>query len=375
MAAGLSHGFAVSRRLSASGVGRTALVPVLLPVLLLVCAQATAAEAAPAPPPDAPPRGGAGTAAASGVQLAVRAAAVAAADSLQFGARTRPLAPEFWAQRPVVHGAVGPEGAQSISAAGKLLAIAAYGTTYGVATKVGSRLGLSSEFKVVRLESAYLYDAVGHAFVVRELGGALTTVTRAAGYPYDASRTAGVWWGAFGSELYMEAINGFMPGVRFDPLDPVANFVGAWLASGGRDLARRHPGWSRFSFEFGYRSWSRAFGPAQDSATLGNLWHDHPNGRFGVGYAVGPGRRPWVSIVGSYEITSLELAELRNRFGIGLELHPLEWFAGPLARHAAGRAVLGAYRWLDARVLLPGLYLQLAHVDARPFSSREPFDE
>lgn len=261
------------------------------------------------------------------------------------------------------------------STAGTLLAIAAYGTTYGVATKVGSRLGLSGDFKVVRLETAYFYDCVGHAFVVRGLGEALTSVTRAAGYPHDASRTAGVWWGAFGSELYMEAINGFMPGVRFDPLDPVSNFVGAWLATGGRDLARRHPAFSRLSFEFGYRSWARTVGPAQDSATLGNLWHDHPNGRFGLGYAIGPDRRPWVSVVASYEITSLNLAELRNRFGIGVELHPLEWAAPALERWAVGRMALHVYRWLDSRLLLPGLYIQLAHVDAGPFSDREPFDE
>lgn len=312
---------------------------------------------------------------AGAVGSAIQTVALAAADSSDAGLNLRTWPSPLQAPYAGTIGVRGMVGGETVSPAGKLLAIAAYGATYGVATKVGSRKGLSSEFKVVRLESAYVYDLVGHAFVVRELGGALTAVTRAAGYPHAASRTAGVWWGAFGSELYMETINGFMPGVRFDPLDPVANFVGAWLASGGRDIAARHPGWSRLSFEFGYRSWSRAFGPARDPATLGNLWHDHPNGRFGLGYAFGPGRRPWLSIVGSYEITSLELAELRNRFGIGIELHPFEWFAGPLSRHAPGRAVLAAYRWLDSRILLPGLYVQLAHVDVGPFSAREPFDE
>jgi hypothetical protein len=259
--------------------------------------------------------------------------------------------------------------------AGQIASAAAYGLTYGIATKVGSRLGLRGDFKVVRLETAYLFDVVGHAYVVREAGTTLAAITRACGYPADVSRTAGVWWGAFGSEMYMEAINGFMPGVRFDPLDPVGNFIGAWLATSGRDLASRHAFLSRWTLEYGYRSWSRMLGPARDTASLGNVWHDYPNSRFGLCFGVGPLRRPWVSLVGSYEITSLKLADLKNRLGIGLELHPFEWAAPAIERLPGGATLLAVERWLDHHLLLPGLYFELAHLDLGPFSNREPFQE
>jgi hypothetical protein len=255
------------------------------------------------------------------------------------------------------------------------LAWSATGLMYGIATRVGSRYGLEPRFKIVRLESAYAYDLVGHAYLVRQMGGLAADLHGWAGYEKGRARAQGVWFSAFGSELYMETINGFMPGVRFDPLDPLANLVGALMATEGADLARRHPFLQRFSLQFGYRDWGRVFGPARDDATLGNWWHDHPNGRFGLGMDVGPRPRPWLTVFASYEITSLELARLKNRFGLGIELHPLYWLDPVLRPLPGGSVVLDVYDWLNRRILMPGLYVQLFHVDAPPFSDRQPFQE
>jgi hypothetical protein len=255
------------------------------------------------------------------------------------------------------------------------LMAASYGGLYAGATKVGSRLGLSPHFEIVRLESAYAYDLVGHVFSVQQLGELMAALHRGAGLDAARSRRYGAWLGAFGSMTYMEMINGFMPGVRFDPLDPLANAVGAWLATEGHDLARNHEGLQRLSLEFGYKSLRRLVGPPRSSGALGNWWHDYPNGRFGLGLAVGPLHAPWLRVFASYEITSFHLDSLRNRFGLGVEIPAARWVGPWLENLPLGRSVLAVYEWLDRRFLMPGMYVQLWTVDAGPFSGREPFAE
>ncbi len=255
------------------------------------------------------------------------------------------------------------------------MVLAGYGVLYGIASHVGSRHRSDGQFKVVRLETAYAYDFVGHAFLVREMGGIAAALQRAAGVPAGRARHDGVWLGAFGSEVYMEVLNGFVPGIRFDPLDPVANFVGAMMATKGRDLAARHEWIARMSLQFGYKDWQRAFEPSRDDATLGAVWHDHTNGRFGLGYDIGPFERPWITAYLSYEITSLDLDELKNRFGVGVELEVVNWLAPLIHRLPAGDLFLQGYDWLNRRILMPVLYVQLFHVDAPPFSGRPPFHE
>jgi hypothetical protein len=248
-----------------------------------------------------------------------------------------------------------------------------YAGLYGGATKVGSRLGLSPHFQIVRLESAYAYDLVAHVYNVQQLSQLVARLHEGAGMDASRARRYGAWLGAFGPLTYMEVINGFMPGVRFDPLDPVANTLGAWLATSGHDLAQDHPWLQRLSLEFGYKSLARVVGPPRSSGALGNWWHDYPNGRFGLGCAVGPQDAPWLRVFASYEITSLELAALRNRFGLGLEVPAASWLRPWVARLPGGRALLAGYEWLDRRFLMPGAYVQLWTVDAGPFSGREPF--
>jgi hypothetical protein len=249
--------------------------------------------------------------------------------------------------------------------------LSSYVVLYGSAIEVGSRLGLERRFKMVRLESAYAYDLVAHVYNVQQLGLLMGDLHEWAGLP----RGWGVWAGAFGALTAMEIVNGFMPRVRFDPLDPVANAAGAWLATGGHDLARDHPQLRRFSLEFGYKSWGRVFGPRRSSGTLGNVWHDYPNGRFGVGTAVGPLESPWVRVFVSYEITSMDVARMHNRVGLGVELQAEHWLGPWLRRLPGGKPLVAAYEWLNGRLLMPGLYLQILHFDAGPFSRRQPFDE
>ncbi len=258
----------------------------------------------------------------------------------------------------------------------QLMVASTYLALYGIATHVGSRRRVDSKFKIVRLEKAYVYDFVGHAFLVRELGGIVAATQRFAGVQPGRARTQGVWWGEFGSEMYMEILNGWVHNVRFDPLDPVANFTGAMMATKGRDLAARHEWIDRFSLQFGYKDWGRAFRPSeQDNATLASIWHDHANGRFGLGYDIGPHQRPWVCVFLSYEITSLNIEELKNRFGMGIELEPIYWLDPVIRKLPLGPAFLKAHDWLNQRILFPGLYIQLFHVDAPAFSSQQPFQE
>jgi len=257
----------------------------------------------------------------------------------------------------------------------QLAVLSTYGILYGMASRMGSRHSSDGKFKVVRLETAYLYDFFGHSFLVREMGGITATAHRAAGVPAGRARHDGVWLGAFGSEMYMEILNGFVPGIRFDPLDPVANLTGALMATKGRDLAARHRWIARMSLQFGYKDWGRAFGPSPDSTTLGAIWHDHANGRFGFGYDIGPFRRPWFTAFLSYEITSLQLEDLKNRFGVGVELQPVNWLAPWIEKLPGGKLFLEGYDWLNDRILMPVFTIQLFHVDAAPFSDRPPFKE
>lgn len=251
----------------------------------------------------------------------------------------------------------------------------AHASLYAGATKVGSRFGLESRFEIVRLESAYVYDLVAHVWSVQQLGTLFAQIHEWGGMSPPAARRMGAWGAAFGSLTYMEFINGFMPGVRFDPLDPVANAAGAGLVTQGPALVRRHPWLRRLSFEFGYKDWGRTFGVQQSSGFAGNLWHDYPNGRFALGYGVGPLESEWARLFVSYQITSFELEELENQVGLGLELKPHHWISPLLRRVPGGEAVLSFVDWWDRRLLLPGLYVQFLTVDLGPFSDREPFHE
>jgi len=268
-----------------------------------------------------------------------------------------------------------PQGPQTPTLwRGSLLATSYVGL-YAGATKVGSRFGLERRFRVVRLESAYAYDLLGHVYATKELGGLLERLNRWAGLSPSASRNLGVWGGAFGALTYMEVINGFMPGVRFDPLDPAANALGAWLATGASGLPQRYPILQRFSLQFGYKDWGRVFGPEQSSGVAGNVWHDYPNGRFGLGFDVGPQEREWVTLHLAYEITSFDLDQLRNRFALGVELRPVSWLRPWLERLPGGRSLVAFHRWWNERLILPGLYVELAAVATGLFTGREPFAE
>jgi hypothetical protein len=258
---------------------------------------------------------------------------------------------------------------------GQMVAMGTYVALYGMATYMGQRYPTDGRFVVKRLETAYAYDLVGHVYVVRELAGIGSTVQQLGGVGPRRARNDAAWYGAFGSELYMEFLNGWVPGIRFDPLDPVANFVGAWLATGGQDLAARHQWLQRFSLQFGYQDWNLVFGPQRDDAFLGNIWHDHPNGRFGLGYDIGPAELPWFGVFASYEITSYDIEELKNRFGVGIELYPVYWLDPVLRKVPGGGAFLKVYDWLNQRILMPVTYVQLWHVDLPPFSNQQPFEE
>jgi hypothetical protein len=257
----------------------------------------------------------------------------------------------------------------------KVLAVGAHVGMYGVATKVGSRFGLERRFKIVRLEKAYAYDIFAHAWSVNQLSQLFAGLDEWAGMSPSTARRTAAWGTAFGALTYMEFINGFMPDVRFDPADPLANALGALIATEGPVLAARHPWMRRLSFEFGYKDLDRTFGPQRDSGFAGNLWHDYPNGRFGIGYGIGPLEHEWFRVFATYEITSMDVETLRNRFGVGLELKPHHWLEPGLDRLPGGSSLVAAIDWLDRRFLLPGLYLQLWTFDTGPFSDQELFRE
>ncbi len=257
----------------------------------------------------------------------------------------------------------------------KVAATAAHVSMYAVATKVGSRFGLERRFRVVRLEKAYAYDVVAHIWAVNQLSQLFTRVDEWAGLSPTTARRTAAWGTAFGALTYMEFINGFMPDVRFDPADPIANALGALMATKGSDFALRHPWMQRLSFEFGYKDWGRVFGPKQQTGFAGNIWHDYPNGRFAVGYSLGPQENEWVRLFATYEITSFDVEELKNRFGIGVEVKPHHWLAPILRRLPGGASLLAATDWVDRRLLLPGLYFQLWTFDTGPFSDQQLFQE
>jgi len=131
---------------------------------------------------------------------------------------------------PVPSAFVGPmmPEPQPLRAGRKEVMYATYVAGYTGAAYVGTRLGLDNEYRIMRVESAYMYDVFGHIFFARELGLALGSVNRWAGMEQKQSQRVGAWYGAFGMQTFQELLNGFMPGVRLDPVDLVSNAVGAW---------------------------------------------------------------------------------------------------------------------------------------------------
>jgi len=250
-----------------------------------------------------------------------------------------------------------------------------YAGGYAVAWKTGTRHGIQNDFRVMRLESAYGYDFISHVYATQQMGLIFTSANRWAGLKEDQARRVGVWWGAFGMMTFMEILNGFMPGVRFDPLDIPANFVGAWSADGGLDLADRHTHFQRFSLQFGFQSWSHALDTTGKRNLSENLWHDYPNGRFGLGYDIGPLERRWITLFATYEISSMNVANMQNRFGMGVELPVFTWASPVIKQIPGGKGFLSVYDWVDDRILMPLLYVQLFHVDTGAWSQRPPFAE
>jgi hypothetical protein len=244
---------------------------------------------------------------------------------------------------------------------------------YAGAAHVGTRNGLSGDYRVMRYESAYMYDVFGHVFFTREIGLALGALNRWAGMETKKSRRVGAWPGAFGMQTFEELLNGFMPGTRLDPIDILSNAVGALWADGGQSLAERSPAFARLSLQYGFKSWHRAFTGGQSSAVLGNYWHDYPNGRWGVGYDIGPVDRRWLTLFATYEITSVDVATMKNRFGMGIELPVIAWFSPLIDEIPGGGTFLSVYNWFDDRFLLPLFYIQMYHIDAPAFSNRNPF--
>lgn len=249
----------------------------------------------------------------------------------------------------------------------------AYAGLYGTALAVGSQYGLESTFVVHRLETAYAYDLLGHVWVSQQIGELMGILHQRAGADAQSARRRGAWLGAFGALTTMEIINGFMPNVRFDPLDPLANALGAWLAAEGPRLVEAHPQLGRLSLQFGYRDWSEVFAAPDNGSHVDKLWHDYANSHIGVGVDVGPLRRPWASLLVTYGITSFELENMRNRFIVGAELLPLQWFDPWLRRIPYASPVVDLLQWADRRFIFPGLFIEFWRWDADPFSDREPF--
>ena len=257
----------------------------------------------------------------------------------------------------------------------RLVLGASYAALYGTAAKLGSRLGLERDFQITRLESAWIIDVFGHMYAVRHTARAFAALHRWAGDDPLTARRHGAWTASFGALLYMETINGFMPGVRFDWMDPLANGAGAWLADGGKDFGAAHAWTQRLTFEVGYKSWSRLTKPDDQAGPLTRFWHDYPNTRFGLGYGLGPVERPWLRLFATYGVTSLSIEDLRNQFGMGVELAPHRWIAPWLERLPLGGRLLALVDAIDRHVMLPGLYFHLFDLETGPFTGREPFAE
>jgi len=246
---------------------------------------------------------------------------------------------------------------------------------YIASTQVGTRLGLDNDYKVIRLESAYMYDVIAHIYVVKNMGQILDGFNQWVGVDAGVSRPRAAWYGAFGMLSYMEILNGFMPTVRLDPLDIPANAAGAWLADDGQDILSRHPHLERVTLQLGYKSVSHIFDGTESNTALGNAWHDYPNARFGLGYDIGPFERPWITMMATYDITSFKVETMENRFGMGIEFRAVNWLA-PLIEHVpGGETFLTAFDWFDDRLIIPGLYVQLFTVDTGAWSQRDPFHE
>ena len=252
---------------------------------------------------------------------------------------------------------------------------AAYVAGYGAGAYIGTPYAMRADYKVIRLESAYAYDVIGHVYCANQLGLILTSLNRWAGYSEKDSRRRGAWWGAFGIMSFMELINGFVPTVRLDPLDIPSNALGAWLADGYLDIVERHPHLEHFSLQFGFKSVARVVSDTHSSNIAVNAWHDYANGRFGLGYHVGSVRRPWITLFATYSISSMNITQLRNRFGFGVELPVVAW-TSPLIRHVpGGDTFVTVYSWLDDRWLMPLFYIQLYEHDTPAWSDRAPFRE
>ena len=257
----------------------------------------------------------------------------------------------------------------------KSLLWSVYTGGYVASTKVGTRLGVESDYTVMRLESAYMYDVIAHIYVVKNMAQILDGFNRSVGVDPAVSRPWAAWFGGFGMLSYMEILNGFMPTVRLDPLDIPANAAGAWLADDGQDMLTKHPQLERVSLQLGYKSVERIFNGTESSRALGNAWHDYPNGRFGLGYDIGPFEHPWITMFATYDITSFELEALENRFGMGIEFRVVNWLAPLIGRAPGGETFLRAFDWFDDRLIIPGLYVQLFTIDTGAWSQREPFHE
>jgi len=267
------------------------------------------------------------------------------------------------------------EEAHKAPAERMVVVYAAYAAGYASLAHIGTRLGVDGDYQIRRLESAYMYDVFGHVFITRELGLALGSLNRWAGMPDAKARRAGAWYGAFGMQTFEEILNGFMPTARLDLVDIVSNAAGAWWADGGEALRRRSPLFARFSLQYGVKSVRRVFTYQESNNILGGYWHDYVNGRWGIGFDLGPADRRWVTLLATYEITSMDVRTMKNRFGLAVELPVVSWLS-PMLRHApGGAAFLSAYEWVDRRLMLPLFTVQLMTIDTPPFSDRQPFYE
>jgi len=251
----------------------------------------------------------------------------------------------------------------------------AYAVGFALSTQMGTRLGLDNDYRIKRLETAYMYDLFAHAYVVKNLGEILGSFHRWAGQSPRQARRRGAWLGAFSMLTYMEVLNGFMPTVRFDPLDVPANAAGAWMADGGQDIVSDYPWLEKVSLQFGYKSVHDLFKSRPRESLVDNTWHDYTNGRWGLGVDVGRGRSIMFTMFLTYELTSMDIATMKNRFGMGVEFPVVGWLAPLIEKAPGGRDFMGVYGWLDRRLLIPGLYLQLFHVDTGPWSDQQPFRE
>jgi hypothetical protein len=257
----------------------------------------------------------------------------------------------------------------------RALVNSAYVGGYTFATALGVRNGIGSDFKIIRLESAYAYDFVAHIWVANQVGLLFTSLNRWAGYPEKSARRRGAWWGAFGMMTFMEIFNGFVPTARLDPLDIPANAIGAWLADGYLDIVDRHPHLRHFSLQFGWKSINRLAYGRESSHFLGNAWHDYPNGRFGLGYHIGSVHRPWVTVFATYTVNSMDISQLRNCFGVGVELPVVAWTSPLIRRVPGGELLVKVYSWLDERFMMPLFYVQIYEIETPAWSRREPFAE